>query len=234
MAQLRCSFAAHMAIFGHNDMDLNKFFQFLTPKDRKFFPLFEQNGQQVAQASQTLVKVLYADDLDARRILIKDLLKQEDKADQLTESLLSLLHNSFITPFDREDVYALINSLNRIMHFVARSAKRIEMYDVKEISPEVQQLGKLVEQSAQELLKMLAEMNGKKHPKKILNARNAIAKLERKSDEVYGQAIKALFQDASNGVELIKNKEVLSAMENTLDKIDGAARILESVLIKSA
>lgn len=215
-------------------MDLNNIFQFLTPKDRKFFPLFEQNGQQVAQCAQMLNSLLNAADLDARSLLIKDLLKQEAKADQLTESLLSLLHGSFITPFDREDVYALINSLNRITHFITRSAKRIEMYDVQQVSPELQQLGKLIEQSSQELLKMLAEMNGKKHPKKILNARNAIAKLERKSDEVYSKAIQALFKDATNGVELVKNKEVLSAMENTLDKIDSTARILESVLIKSA
>ncbi len=181
-----------------------------------------------------LVKILNAEDLDSRSLLIKELIKHEAKSDTVTESLINLLHTSFITPFDREDVYALINSLNRIMHFITRSAKRIEMYDVRQITPEVQRLGSLINESSEELLKMLTEMNKTKHPKKILKSRAAIAKLERKSDEVYSNAVKALFQDATNGVELIKNKEVLSAMENTLDKIDGAARILESVLIKSA
>ncbi len=217
-----------------NCMDLNGFFQFLTPKDRKFFPLFEQNGQQLVLGAKTLEDVLNTSDLDARNLLIKELVKQEAKVDQMTETLLSLLHNSFITPFDREDVYALINSLNRIMHFITRSAKRIEVYDVQHISPEVRKLGTLIKESADELQKMLVEMNGAKHPKKILKSRNAIAKLERQSDEVYSSAVRVLFREETNGVNLVKNKEVLSAMENTLDKIDGAARILESVLIKSA
>lgn len=215
-------------------MDLNAFFQFLLPKDRKFFPLFEQNGQQIALAAQTLVKVLQTDDVEQRNLLVKELVKQEAKADFQTETLLTLLHGSFITPFDREDVYALINSLNRIMHFIVRSAKRIEIYDVQRISPEVRKLGELINESADELLKMLVEMNGAKHPKKLLKGRMAIAKLERKSDEVYSKAVQQLFKTESNGVELVKNKEVLAAMENTLDKIDAAARILESVIIKSA
>ena len=215
-------------------MDLNGFFQFLVPKDRKFFPLFEQNGLQVLQGAQTLVKILGTEDVIERNLLMKELVKQEAKADLLTEQLISLLHGSFITPFDREDVFTLINSLNRIMHFATRSAKRIEVYDVQHISPDIRKLGDLVKESADELYKMLVEMNGSKHPKKILKARSAIAKLERKSDEVYSRAVQGLFKTENNGIELIKNKEVLSAMENTLDKIDNAASILESVLIKSA
>lgn len=181
-----------------------------------------------------MVKILGTDDIVERNLLIKELVKQEAKADQHTEQLLSLLHGSFITPFDREDVFSLINSLNRIMHFTTRSAKRIEVYDVQHISPDIRKLGELIKESADELHKMLIEMNGAKHPKKILKARSAIAKLERKSDEVYSRAVQGLFKTENNGIELIKNKEVLSAMENTLDKIDNAASILESVLIKSA
>lgn len=215
-------------------MDLNAFFQFLVPKDRKFFPLFEQYGQQIVACAQTLVKILKEEDIELRNILIKELVKQEAKADLQTEELLNLLHSSFITPFDREDVYALINSLDRTIHFITRSAKRIEIYDVQKVSPELRKLGELIKESAEELHKMLVEMNGTKHIKKLLKSRNNIAKLERKSDEVYSQAVQQLFKTETNGIELIKNKEVLSAMENTLDKIDGAARIMESVLIKSA
>lgn len=215
-------------------MDLNSIFQFLVPKDRKFFPLFVNSGQQIANSAQTLVKVLKEPDVELRLMLIKELVKQEAKADQQTEVLTNLLHSSFITPFDREDVYALINSLDRTIHFITRSAKRIEVYDLQHISPDLLLLGELIKESTDELLKMLLEMNGAKHPRKLLKSRNNIAKLERKSDEVYSRAIQQLFKTESNGIELIKNKEVLSAMESTLDKINGAARILESVLIKSA
>jgi predicted phosphate transport protein (TIGR00153 family) len=215
-------------------MAIDRIFALFSPKDRKFFPLFEKATQNLLVASGVLVEALQTSSPDRRRELLKEIERLEHQGDNFTHLILHELSSNFITPFDREDIHALATVLDDVLDYIHGSAKRIELYKVEVISPAMVKLAELIQKSAQELNVAVHELKNMKNISNIKEACVRINSIENHADDVFNTAIGRLFEEEKDAVKLIKYKEILSALETATDKCEDAANVMESIIVKNA
>ena len=203
----------------------------LIPKDEKFFAMFRDMSHNIIEGAQLLKDMLdNFDDPVASQRKIKEV---EHKGDTITHDIIKKLNKSFITPFDREDIYALSAALDDILDLIDASAQRVIMYNVESIPPEAKSLGFIILQSCHAVDKAVA-MLGKKTNDQIFEACVEINALENEADRVSREAISRLFDEEKDPIQLIKWKEIFETLEKATDKCEDAANILESVVVKNA
>jgi predicted phosphate transport protein (TIGR00153 family) len=170
------------------------------------------------------------DDPQGSQKKIKDV---EHKGDSITHDIIQMLNKTFVTPLDREDIYALASKLDDILDLIDASAQRVIMYNVDSIPPEAKSLGFIILQSCYAVDKAVA-MLGKKTNEQIFAACVEINALENEADRVSREAISRLFDEEKDPIQLIKWKEIFEILERATDKCEDAANILESVVVKNA
>jgi predicted phosphate transport protein (TIGR00153 family) len=203
----------------------------LIPKEEKFFQLFKQMTENTIEGAKALKDML--DNFDnpaASQRRIKDI---EHNGDSLTHEIIQKLNKTFVTPFDREDIYALSGALDDILDLIDASAQRIIMYNVETIPHEAKSLGFIILQSCQAVDKAVA-MLGRKSNEQIFEACVDINALENEADRVSREAISRLFDEEKDPIQLIKWKEIFETLEKATDKCEDAANILEGVVVKNA
>jgi len=201
------------------------------PKEEKFFKLFKEMTENIIVGAKLLKDMLdnFENPLESQR-KIKDI---EHKGDSLTHEIIQTLNKTFITPLDREDIYALASKLDDILDLIDASAQRIIMYNVEAIPPEAKSLGFIILQSCHAVDKAVA-MLGKKTNEQIFEACVEINSLENEADRVSREAISRLFDEEKDPIQLIKWKEVYENLELVTDKCEDAVNILESIVVKNA
>ena len=215
-------------------MSINNIFQYFIPKDKKFFPLFEQDSANLIKLGEKLVEAVNTEDLDLRKKLFKEIEDLEHVGDQITHQIHLELSKNFITPFDREDIHRLASALDDIADYIHGSASRMNLYNVELITPPIKDLADLILQSVQELAKAINELRNLKNIRLIADACVRINSIENQADYVFDNAVGQLFSYEKDAVNLIKYKEVLSALETATDMCEDAANVLESILVKHA
>jgi uncharacterized protein len=214
-------------------MSLN-IFQFFQPKNTKFFTLFEKATANIKDIAKALVEAVTTTSPDRRKELIREIERLEHVGDNITHETFNELSANFITPFDREDIHSLISAIDDIADYVHGSAKRIEIYKVSIMSPAIIKLSELIEKAAEELHNAVVELRNMKNVNKIKEACVRINSIENHADDIFDMAIAKLFEEEKNAVEIIKIKEILSALETATDKCEDAANTIESILVKNA
>jgi len=202
----------------------------LIPKDEKFFEMFKEMGVIVTEGAELLRVMLndFENPGESQR-RIKDV---EHRGDHQTHEIIKKLNKSFITPFDREDIYALSAALDDILDLIDASAQRIVMYNVEKPTPESKELAFIILKSCQAIERALARLGGKfEHIAEHCREVNA---LENEADRVSREAISRLFDEEKDPIQLIKWKEIYETLETATDKCEDAANILESVVVKNA
>jgi predicted phosphate transport protein (TIGR00153 family) len=215
-------------------MSLNNIFQYFIPKDKKFFPLFEQDSTNLIKLGQKLVEAVNTDDLELRKSLFKDIEDLEHVGDEITHQIHLELSKNFITPFDREDIHHLASAIDDIADYIHGSASRMNLYNVTIITPPIKELADLILQGCQELDKAIRELRDLKNIRTIADSCVRINSIENQADFVFDTAVGQLFDYEKDAVNLIKYKEVLSALETATDMCEDAANVLESILVKHA
>lgn len=215
-------------------MDISKILQFLIPKDKKFFPFFEQAADNLVKASVLLNKMLLVQDAEQRDVVIAEIRELERIGDEITHHIFEELNKTFITPFDREDIHELTSSLDDVLDYINSACQRIRLYKPMEISPEFIDLAELITQACREIKNAIHELSNLKHPKMINAACIRINDIENQADEVYYLAISSYFQEEKNAVELIKKKEIIQTLEKATDMAEDVADVLKTILVKSA
>ncbi len=215
-------------------MSLNSIFQYFVPKDKKFFPLFEQAGANLIQMAKLLQETVYATDLAKRAEINKQIEDLEHKGDNITHQIHLELGKNFITPFDREDIHALASSLDDVADFIQGASNRMELYKVETPSQPMKEITDLIVEATEHLAKALNELKDLKNIRNITDACVRINSVENKADYIFDKAVADLFEYEKDAITLIKNKEVLSAMEDATDKCEDVANVLESILVKNA
>ncbi|MFN8165740.1 MAG: DUF47 family protein [Bacteroidia bacterium] len=215
-------------------MSLNSIFQYFTPKDRKFFPLFEQAGANLVEISKVLVEMMTTPSLEKRTALIRQIEKLEHVGDEITHTIFQEVSTTFITPFDREDIQKLASSLDDILDYIHGSAKRIELYKVETIHPAMIKLADLTLESAIEINNAIGSLRSMKNIMKTRESLVKINSLENHADDIFDNAVARLFEEEKNAIQIIKIKEVLSALETATDKCEDVANVLESIIVKQA
>lgn len=215
-------------------MSLNSIFQYFIPKDKKFFPLLEQATRNLIQLSERLNEAVNTDDLMRRKALYKDIEHLEHVGDDITHQIHLELSKNFITPFDREDIHSLASAIDDVADYIHGSANRMLLYHVVEITDPIKKLAELIAQSCADLDKAVHELRNLKNIRAITDACVRINSIENQADYVFDKAVGDLFTYEKDAVNLIKYKEVLSALETATDMCEDAANVLESILVKNA
>jgi len=212
-------------------MNINNFFQFLVPKDKKFFPLFEQASSNLIEIATNLHEAVNLP-LKERDVLFQKIDLLEQIGEDITRQTNLELSRNFITPFDREDIHALIISIDEVADNLHGAASRMKLYQVDKITKSIRKLTEINLEACQNIDVAVRELRDLKKIKNITNAIVKINKLENKSDNVYDKAVLDLFENETDAINIIKYKEVLSVLETATDKCRGVANVLESISVK--
>ncbi len=215
-------------------MSANSIFQFLVPKDKKFFPLFERDAANLVLMGEILVKLVKTSNHTERSIFLRQLEELEHKGDEITHELFIELGSNFITPFDREDIHALAASIDDVADFILGASTRMDLYNITVYSDAVVQLSENVAEGAKEIQKAVTALKSMKNIKGVREACIKLNSLENEADRIFNVALAKLFETEKDAVELIKQKELLSILETATDKAEDAANTLESIIIKYA
>jgi hypothetical protein len=156
----------------------------------------------------------------------------EHRGDVQTHEIIKKLNKSFITPFDREDIYSLSAALDDILDLIDGSAQRFVMYNVEASTPEARELAFLILQGAEAINRALHVIGGRLEP--IADYCVQINAMENEADRVCREAVSRLFDEEKDPIQLIKWKEIYETLEKATDKCEDAANILESVVVKNA
>ncbi len=200
----------------------------LLPREDEYFTLFSQVTEKIQEASTALVEMMHDNsaNFEAHCRRIKD---AEHACDELTHTITTKLNKSFITPFDREDIFTLIVALDDVCDYVDAGARAVLMYGITEISDHAKHLTKVIQSQAMEIhsaISMLSKPDGMNQH--IVE----IHRLENEADDVYFRAIGALFSNTTDALTVIKWKELYEILENATDRCETVANIIESVILK--
>jgi uncharacterized protein len=202
----------------------------LIPKDTKFFDMFAEMASNLGDGARLLKQTLEDfQNVDARVQQLKDI---EHRGDDMTHNILTKLNQTFITPFDREDIYRLASSLDDVLDFVYAAGVRLVMYKITSAPEAASQLAGIVVKQSDQLTDALARL-GKKYDNVLENCVE-INRLENEADNVARSAIAVLFEKEKDPISLIKLKELYEVLETATDKAEDAANVLEGVVLKSA
>ena len=201
----------------------------LIPRDVKFFRMFEEMAGNLGDGARLLKKTLDEfKDVEARVRQLKDI---EHRGDEMTHNVLTKLNQTFITPFDREDIYRLASSLDDVLDFIYAAGVRLVMYKIKSAPPAASQLADIIVRQCDQLLPAVTGLE--KHDS-VLNYCVEINRLENEADSIARSAIGSLFDKETDPISLIKLKELYEVLETATDKAEDAANVLEGVVLKSA
>ncbi|OYQ36055.1 phosphate transport regulator [Flavobacterium cyanobacteriorum] len=212
-------------------MTLNSIFQFLVPKDKKFFPLFEEATQHLVNLAETLHEGVNAPKSE-REEYFRKVEELETIIEDLAHKTNLELSRNFITPFDREDIHALISAIDYVADYMYGSASRMRLYQVDKITKSIRKMTEINLEACQLIQAAVADLKDMKNLKGIGEACKRIYKLENKSDNVFDKAVADIFENETDAKNIIKYKEVLSALETATDKCKGVANVLESISVK--
>jgi hypothetical protein len=211
-------------------MTLNNFFQFFVPKDKKFFPLFEQASANLILLAETLHEAVNAPK-DERENYFKKIDELEANIEEITYKTNIELSKNFITPFDREDIHSLIKSMDDVADYMQGASSRIRLYQVDKITKSIRKLTEINLEACQLIGISIIELKNMNH-KIIKETCKKINKLESKADVVFDKAVADIFENENDAKNIIKYKEVLSALESASDKCKSVSNIMEQISVK--
>jgi uncharacterized protein len=201
----------------------------LIPRERKFFRMFSDVSENLTEGARLLHDILKnPDDLTTR---IGRLQEIEHRGDEMTHDIIRMLNQTFITPFDREDIHRLSSSLDDVLDFVNAAAVRMTLYRVTVPPPAAADLAALIVKQSEELSLAVSLLESNQ---KVLDHCVEVNRLENEADRVSRRAIAELFEHERDPIQLIKIKELYEVLETATDKAEDAANVLEAVVLKSA
>jgi uncharacterized protein len=208
--------------------------KFFSPKDKVFYGLFEEVANNGAIMAEKLLALVSETDYNVRATMIKPIEDLEHANDELTHRIFTELGRNFITPFDREDIHYLANSLDDIADYIYASAKKIKLYHVNPTDEAIQQLAQIIVNSTREVRNAVLELRDMKNVRTITDALVKINSYENEADDISDLQIERLFSMEPDAKEIIKKREIYQIMEDVTDKCEDAANVIESIIVKYA
>jgi predicted phosphate transport protein (TIGR00153 family) len=210
-------------------------FSQLMPREGKFFELFDQHAERIAQGSRELVALMsnYAD-AAARQRGIEAIDAIEKAADRITHETVALLHKTFITPFDRDSIHQLISQMDDILDLIQDVAESAMLYDLQRVTPEAQQLAELNQMCCDRVRTAVGLLSSMENADAILRLCTEIDRLESDADRVMRSAMSRLFRDEADVRQLIKLKAIYELLEAVSDKCEDVANLIEGVVLENA
>jgi uncharacterized protein len=204
----------------------------LMPTEGKFFELFIQHGELCVKGAKEMVALMTNfDDLENRVHAIEGI---EKHADKITYETLDLLHKTFITPLDRDDIHKLITRMDDILDLLEDAGQTISLYDIKAITPEAKRLAELCLACTEKVKTAVGLLHNMDNSAQILSLCEEIDRLESDADHVMRAAMSKLFRDEPDVRNLIKLKAIYEILETVTDRCEDVANIIEGIIVENA
>jgi len=213
----------------------NSLFSRFTPKEPDFFPLLNEMSDVLLVASDLMVECVQHQDHASAIEFYNKIKKQEKRGDELSNSVFDKLNSTFLTPFDREDIHILADKLDDVTDRINSCAKRIVLYNPKQIPATAVDLAKLIKEGAVYINKAVTNLESlKNNSKNVQEYCSALHDIENKADDVYEQFIINLFNEEKDGIEVIKLKEIMYELEKATDAAHQVGKIIKTIIVKYA
>lgn len=201
----------------------------LIPREQRFYDDFVALAEQIRRGAILLEEMLAPErPLWDKADEIKEV---EHKCDFLTHEIIQRLHRTFVTPLDREDIHALARSLDDVMDAIDASAAFVHLYQIQHVRPDARELAKIIKNSTEEVVRALKALGGRHG---VAEPAVEINRLENEADRAHLGALRRLFEEERDPIEIIKWKEILDYLEDATDRCEDVADVLEGVVVKHA
>ncbi len=203
--------------------------QVFSPRDREFFDLFEEAGKNILNAADLLDRMLrnYPDTKE----LARDILICEQEGDRITHDIVHRLHQTFVTPIDREDILELASALDDVVDYTEEVADYLGLYKVEAPMEQAQRLAHILMQAARQITEAIPRMRDFKD---ISHFTVEIHRLENEGDRVTREAIASLFDNGIDPMVVIRWKDLFERLEEAIDATEKVANILSGIVIKNS
>jgi predicted phosphate transport protein (TIGR00153 family) len=204
----------------------------LMPHEGNFFELFNAHAERIVEGSRELAAMLTTfTELELRAQHIDG---AERAADKITHETITLLHKTFITPFDRDQIHKLITSMDDILDLMQDVAESVVLYDIRKITPEAKQLAEICQMCCERVRSAVGLLKNIKDADAILKTCQEIDRLESDADRVMRSAMSKLFRDEADVKQLIKLRTIYELLETITDRCEDVANVIEGIVLENS
>ena len=200
----------------------------LVPQKREFYVLYSRAARNAVEIARLLVELL--EEFPGNDGLLRDIKELEHEGDRLTRELVDLLNRTFVTPFDRDDMYRLAAALDDVCDHIDEAAGNIVGYGVSEIRPAAKQQGDVILRSTEKLREAVERVDGFKDADRQLHE---LRDLEDEGDRLNREAVSELFKTETDALTVLRWKDIHEQLEEAVDACENAADVLEAILVKN-
>jgi predicted phosphate transport protein (TIGR00153 family) len=200
----------------------------LVPQNKQFFRLLEQASDNAVGISRQLVQLL--DAFPSNGTNLREIKELEHEGDRLTREVVDLLNRTFVTPFDRDDIYLLAGAIDDVCDHIDEAAGNIVGYGVEQIRPKAKDQAQVILRSAEKLHEAVSRLEGFKDASSQLHA---LRDLEDEGDRLNRAAVSELFTSGEDPIAVIRWKDIHEQLEEAVDACENAADVLEAILVKN-
>jgi len=204
----------------------------LMPREGHFFDLFNAHAERITEGSRELAAMMANfSDLETRAQRING---AERAADKITHEAITLLHKTFITPFDRDQIHQLISKMDDILDLMKAVAECVVLYDIRKVTPEARQLAEICLMSCERVKAVVHLLTNLKQSEAILKTCQEIGRLESDADRVMRSAMSKLFRDEPDLKQLIKLRSIYELLESITDRCEDVANVIEGIVLENS
>ena len=204
----------------------------LMPREGKFFDLFNAHAERIVEGARELAAMIGTfKDLEAHAQRID---AAERAADKVTHEAISLLHKTFITPFDRDQIHQLITTMDDILDLIQDVAESIALYDLHSVTPEARQLAEICQMCCDRVQTAVGLLTNVKQSAAILKCCEEIDRLESDADRVMRAALQKLFRDETDVKQILKLRVIYDLLETITDRCEDVANVVEGIVLENS
>ena len=200
----------------------------LVPQKREFFVLYNRAARNAVAIARLLLELL--EEFPRGDGLLRDIKELEHEGDRLTREVVDLLNRTFVTPFDRDDMYELASALDDICDHIDEAAGNIAGYGITEIRPAAKAQAEVILRATQKLCEAVERVDGFKNSDRQLHE---LRDLEDEGDRLNREAVSELFNTETDAIKIIRWKDIHEQLEEAVDSCENAADVLEAILVKN-
>ncbi len=202
------------------------------PREEKFFDLFEQSARNMVKTARGLKELL--DSWENVAIKVAGITELEHEGDSITHQIVAQLHQTFVTPFDREDIALLSHVMDDVTDFIHAAADAMLIYKIDQPTQRAKELADVIVVAAAEIERAMPLLRHRSELKKVLEHCVELNRLENMADKIFRSALGELFEDTKDTAYIIKWREIYEHMESATDRCEDVANVLEGVALKHA
>jgi predicted phosphate transport protein (TIGR00153 family) len=199
-------------------------------RDKEFWAAFRDHASLSVRASTLLVEMLESP--ESRQRIVQEVSDLEHQGDKITHDTVLALHQTWITPLDRDAIHGLVSRLDDVLDFIDAAADRVALYQIETPRPEALEIAKILQSSCTEIARAMGLLQDMKEARSLLALCQQVNKHEHDADIVFRRGLARLFNERTEPLELMKWRDILEAIETATDRAEDVANIIEGIVLE--